>query len=155
MCVCVCHIIYVCVTSWRPPHRSLCHSTNRVCVGGSVSVSVSVSCLCRALAHVCGCVCVPCRFQNTYPCPFMCHDSCTYHSLLIHPCDMTRSYVWQDLSIYVPRHSTMRVRHDSFMRMTRLIHMCDMNHSPLSCGGNLHIHSEYVHIRVCTLEYVH
>ena len=161
VCMCVSYLMCVCVTSWRPPHRSLCHSTNGVCVGGSMSVSVSVSCPCGALAHVCACVCVPCRFQKTYPCPFMCHDpwlnhiSCAAYSSvwhdsvicvtrLIHTCATTFIHAW-DMTYSC-------VWHDSFICVAWVIHMCDMNHSPWSFGGNLHIHSEYVLIHS---EFVH
>jgi len=54
---------------------------------------------------------------------------------LIHTCDMTRSYVWQDSFVCVTCliHTCDMARsyvwHDSFIRVTWLIHMCDMSHS--------------------------
>jgi len=54
---------------------------------------------------------------------------------VIDTCDMTHSYVWQDVFICVTWRNHLcdmthsYVRHDSFIYVTWLIHMCDMTHS--------------------------
>jgi len=124
MCVCVCHILCVCVSHHDVPPIGLYATPQTVCVW---AVPCPYPCPCRVrVVHLLMCVLVyVCRAVSRKPTLVllcvMTHDSITYHALLIHPCDMTRSYVWQDWFICVPRHSSMRE--------TWLIHAYDTTHS--------------------------
>jgi len=73
----------------------------------------------------------PCDMTHSY----IWYDSFICVAWLIYICDMTDSYVWNDWFIYVTwlihiwDMTHLYVWHDSFIHVTWLIHICDMTYS--------------------------
>ena len=91
--------------------------------------------------------------------PYVWQDSFICVTCLIHMCHMTHSYVCHDSFICVPwlihmcdmTHSY--VWHDSFICVTWLIHMCDMTHSYV-CHDSFICVSWLIHTCAMTYSYV-